>query len=366
VAQLLGEAPDVTDLRLTRDGGDAVLAQLEAIDLAERVATVPADHLLSRFHATGLSPADLLWSVVPVLPADLRPTVGLGGDRFGTSDLTERYRAIIESDLALRGLLDLGAPGRLVEPERARLLRSVHALFDDDQTVNPRVERPLASMRSMLASHVRPNELRRVDYAAWLVTVVDPALQGTAAVMSEDALSELLLPRLYGLLEERGVVTSIKAAKVMLETDLERRRALTAELAPSLPWLVMHADAARAPTVVAVTPTPGREPNLRLSPELARTLDAQTGDLLAVHLPVCDEALSEARWLARFPTGRFRAHQVSSAGFAALAEQTLTSWDPLVDAALAGASDDGSSLESGLLVGGFDLVRFPRPSENVW
>lgn len=359
VCALLELTPAALHEQLCADGGHAVQLRLMAVDVAQRAAGLPAEHLLSRFAATGFEPADLLWNVVPVLPPDLRPANTRDGH-----DLNQLYQAVLNGERRLRRLLEQGA-----DPTQARsaLIRAVHALLDNerlDQVVTSADDVPLKSVRSLLNSHLQPPPERRVDFAAALVAVVDSTLTGTTVIANEDALVELLRPRLYGLLEEQGVVKTIKQAKAIVENDPQRRHALTAALAPSLPWLVMHAEAAVSPTVAGVSMHVGTEPTLRLSPELAQRLSAKTGQLLTVHLPSGDEALAEAWWLVRFggDPSRFRTHREAPSSLIAQFGRT-TDWAPLVDAALRAASDDGSSLESGLLVGGFDLHESPRPDE---
>lgn len=348
--------------RLCDDGGQAVQLQLMTVDVSQRPAGLPAEHLLSRFATSGFEPADLLWNVVPVLPPDLRPANTRDGH-----DLNELYQAVLNGERRLRRLLEQGADLTQTRAARSALIWSVQALLDNERLVEKVVtsadEVPLKSVRTRLNSHLQPPSERRVDFAAALVAVVDSTLTGTNVIANEDALVELLRPRLYGLLEEQGAVKTIKQAKSIVENDAQRRHALTVALAPSLPWLVMHADASISPTVVGVSMQVGNEPTLRLSAELAQQLSAKTGQLLALHLPSGDEALAEAWWLVRFGSGasRFRKHREVPSLMAQFGRST--DWALLVDAALRSASDDGSSLESGLLAGGFDLHDSPRPDE---
>ena len=170
----------------------------------------------------------LILDVVPVLPPDLRPLVPLDGGRFATSDLNDLYRRVINRNNRLKRLLELHAPEIIIRNEKRMLQESVDALFDNGRRgkifTGPN-KRPLRSLSDMLKGkqgRFRQNLLgKRVDYSGRSVIVVGPTLRLHQCGLPKKMALELFKPFIYNKLEERGYVTTIKAAKKMVEKEPE-------------------------------------------------------------------------------------------------------------------------------------------------
>jgi DNA-directed RNA polymerase subunit beta' len=168
----------------------------------------------------------MILEVVPVIPPDLRPLVPLDGGRFATSDLNDLYRRVINRNNRLKRLLELNAPEIIIRNEKRMLQEAVDALFDNGKrgrTILGANKKPLKSLSDMLRGkqgRFRQNLLgKRVDYSGRSVIVVGPELKLHQCGLPKKMALELFKPFIYHRLEEKGLVTTIKSAKKMLEKE---------------------------------------------------------------------------------------------------------------------------------------------------
>ena len=182
--------------------------------------------LLEAFVDSGNKPEWMVMNVLPVLPPDLRPLVPLDGGRFATSDLNDLYRRVINRNNRLKRLLDLNAPDIIVRNEKRMLQEAVDALLDNGRrgrAITGSNKRPLKSLADMIKGkqgRFRQNLLgKRVDYSGRSVIVVGPTLKLHQCGLPKKMALELFKPFIFGKLERRGLATTIKAAKKMVERE---------------------------------------------------------------------------------------------------------------------------------------------------
>ena len=182
--------------------------------------------LLEAFAESGNKPEWMVMNVLPVLPPDLRPLVPLDGGRFATSDLNDLYRRVINRNNRLKRLLDLNAPDIIVRNEKRMLQEAVDALLDNGRrgrAITGSNKRPLKSLADMIKGkqgRFRQNLLgKRVDYSGRSVIVVGPTLRLHQCGLPKKMALELFKPFIFGKLERRGLATTIKAAKKMVERE---------------------------------------------------------------------------------------------------------------------------------------------------
>ena len=218
-------------------GAEAVKELLEGIDLQEEVDALREEipqtnsktkikkfskrlKILEAFLYSGNKPGDMVMTVLPVLPPDLRPLVPLDGGRFATSDLNDLYRRVINRNNRLKRLLELNAPDIIVRNEKRMLQEAVDALLDNGRrgrAITGTNKRPLKSLADMIKGkqgRFRQNLLgKRVDYSGRSVIVVGPYLRLHQCGLPKKMALELFKPFIFSKLEHRGLATTIKAAK---------------------------------------------------------------------------------------------------------------------------------------------------------
>src|SRR5437899_3894830 len=182
--------------------------------------------LIESFIESGNKPEWMVMTVLPVLPPDLRPLVPLDGGRFATSDLNDLYRRVINRNNRLRRLLELNAPDIIVRNEKRMLQEAVDALLDNGRrgrAITGTNKRPLKSLADMIKGkqgRFRQNLLgKRVDYSGRSVIVVGPTLRLHQCGLPKKMALELFKPFIFSKLELRGLATTIKAAKKMVEKE---------------------------------------------------------------------------------------------------------------------------------------------------
>jgi len=290
LGQLLGERVDGLVEEMADDGGKALLARLEQPQLGAG-ARGPLGEAV---RAGRLGARDLVWTVVPVLPADLRPIVPLPGGRFATSDLNDLYRRLIHRSNRLRHLAELQAPQEALAREHRELQRAVDQLLLNDTLPDPfRYEgKKLLGIFALLREVLRHPKDRRVDYSgcAPAIVSVQPTRQCTVYY---GILLEIMRPLLLGKAAQKGLSGQLdkpEAQRQLLEEALAQR-----------PLVFAHAE--RGGGVGAARVALGADPVIRLDPQLAACIGATTGDKVAVHLPLSEAAIEEARWLCEAPDG---------------------------------------------------------------
>ncbi len=267
--------------------------------LSKRLRVVEA------FRESGNRPEYMILSVIPVLPPDLRPLVPLDGGRFATSDLNDLYRRVINRNNRLKRLIDLDAPDIIVRNEKRMLQEAVDVLFDNGRrgrVVTGTNRRPLKSLSDMLKGkqgRFRQNLLgKRVDYSGRSVIVVGPELRLHQCGLPKRMAIELFKPFIYNKLEEKGLVTTIKSAKKMVEKEQAEVWDALDEVVREYPVMLNRAPTLHRLGIQAFEPVLIEGKAIQLHPLVCVAYNADfDGDQMAVHVPLSVEAQTESRVL---------------------------------------------------------------------
>ncbi|WP_028304194.1 DNA-directed RNA polymerase subunit beta' [Oceanospirillum maris] len=261
--------------------------------------------LLEAFFKSGNKPEWMIMEVLPVLPPGLRPLVPLDGGRFATSDLNDLYRRVINRNNRLKRLLDLNAPDIIVRNEKRMLQESVDALLDNGRrgrAITGSNKRPLKSLADMIKGkqgRFRQNLLgKRVDYSGRSVITVGPQLKLHQCGLPKKMALELFKPFIFARLEAKGMATTIKAAKKMVERELPEVWDILAEVIREHPVMLNRAPTLHRLGIQAFEPLLIEGKAIQLHPLVCAAYNADfDGDQIAVHLPLTTEAQLEARAL---------------------------------------------------------------------
>ena len=261
--------------------------------------------LMEAFVNSGNEPDWMIMTVLPVLPPDLRPLVPLDGGRFATSDLNDLYRRVINRNNRLKRLLDLNAPDIIVRNEKRMLQESVDALLDNGRrgrAITGSNKRPLKSLADMIKGkqgRFRQNLLgKRVDYSGRSVIVVGPTLRLHQCGLPKKMALELFKPFIFGKLEAKGLATTIKAAKKMVERETAEVWDILADVIREHPVLLNRAPTLHRLGIQAFEPVLIEGKAIQLHPLVCAAYNADfDGDQMAVHVPLTLEAQLESRAL---------------------------------------------------------------------
>ncbi|MFZ5698481.1 MAG: DNA-directed RNA polymerase subunit beta' [Pseudomonadota bacterium] len=317
--EALEQFSDEFDARM---GAEAVQALLADIDLDEEIKILREEiptttsetklkkltkrlKLMEAFQGSGNRPEWMILTVLPVLPPDLRPLVPLDGGRFATSDLNDLYRRVINRNNRLKRLLELNAPDIIVRNEKRMLQEAVDALLDNGRrgrAITGSNKRPLKSLADMIKGkqgRFRQNLLgKRVDYSGRSVIVVGPTLKLHQCGLPKKMALELFKPFIFGKLETRGLATTIKAAKKMVERETPEVWDILAEVIREHPVLLNRAPTLHRLGIQAFEPVLIEGKAIQLHPLVCAAFNADfDGDQMAVHVPLTLEAQLEARAL---------------------------------------------------------------------
>ena len=261
--------------------------------------------VVEAFRKSGNKPEWMIMDVIPVLPPDLRPLVPLEGGRFATSDLNDLYRRVINRNYRLKRLMELKAPSVIIRNEKRMLQEAVDALFDNgrrSRVLKAATKRPLKSLSDMIKGkqgRFRQNLLgKRVDYSGRSVIVVGPELKLHQCGLPKTMTLELFKPFVFNKLEEKGYVTTIKAAKKMVERGDDEIWDCLDEVIKEHPVLLNRAPTLHRLGIQAFDPVLVEGKAIRLHPLVCTAFNADfDGDQMAVHVPLSIEAQVEARVL---------------------------------------------------------------------
>jgi DNA-directed RNA polymerase beta' subunit len=261
--------------------------------------------VVEAFRKSGNKPEWMIMDVIPVLPPDLRPLVPLEGGRFATSDLNDLYRRVINRNNRLKRLMELNAPSVIIRNEKRMLQESVDALFDNgrrSRVLKAATKRPLKSLSDMIKGkqgRFRQNLLgKRVDYSGRSVIVVGPELKLHQCGLPKTMALELFKPYIFSKLEEKGYVTTIKAAKKVVEKGEDIIWDCLDEVIREHPVLLNRAPTLHRLGMQAFDPVLVEGKAIRLHPLVCTAFNADfDGDQMAVHVPLSIEAQIEARVL---------------------------------------------------------------------
>jgi DNA-directed RNA polymerase subunit beta' len=247
----------------------------------------------------------MVMTVLPVLPPELRPLVPLDGGRFATSDLNDLYRRVINRNNRLKRLLDLAAPDIIVRNEKRMLQESVDALLDNGRrgrAITGTNKRPLKSLADMIKGkqgRFRQNLLgKRVDYSGRSVIVVGPTLKLHQCGLPKRMALELFKPFIFSKLQFRGLATTIKAAKKLVERGAPEVWDILEEVIREHPVMLNRAPTLHRLGIQAFEPVLVEGKAINLHPLVCTAFNADfDGDQMAVHVPLSIEAQLEARAL---------------------------------------------------------------------
>ena len=258
--------------------------------------------VVDSFRKSTNKPEWMILDVIPVIPPELRPLVPLDGGRFATSDLNDLYRRVINRNNRLKKLMDLKAPDVIVRNEKRMLQEAVDALFDNGRrgrVLRGANNRPLKSLSDTLKGkqgRFRQNLLgKRVDYSGRSVIVVGPELKLHQCGLPKKMALELFKPFIYNKLEERGVITTIKQAKELVEQQGPEVWDVLDEVIREHPVLLNRAPTLHRLGIQAFEPVLVEGKAIRIHPLVCTAFNADfDGDQMAVHIPLAPEAQIEA------------------------------------------------------------------------
>ncbi|MDL1968088.1 MAG: DNA-directed RNA polymerase subunit beta' [Deltaproteobacteria bacterium] len=261
--------------------------------------------IVNAFRRSGLNPTWMIMDVIPVLPPDLRPLVPLEGGRFATSDLNDLYRRVINRNNRLKRLIDLNAPDIIVRNEKRMLQESVDVLFDNGRhgrVITGTNKRPLKSLSDTLKGkqgRFRQNLLgKRVDYSGRTVITVGPDLRLHQCGLPKKMALELFKPFVYYRLEQKGIVSTVKSAKKMVEKGTPDVWDALDEVVKEYPIMLNRAPTLHRLGIQAFEPILIEGKAIQLHPLVCTAFNADfDGDQMAVHIPLSVEAQIECRIL---------------------------------------------------------------------
>jgi DNA-directed RNA polymerase subunit beta' len=274
-------------------------SQIRRLKAAKRLKVVDA------FKRSGHRPDWMILDVIPVIPPELRPLVPLDGGRFATSDLNDLYRRVINRNNRLKKLLELRAPEVIVRNEKRMLQEAVDALFDNGRrgrVLKGSNNRPLKSLSDTLKGkqgRFRQNLLgKRVDYSGRSVIVVGPELKLHQCGLPKKMALELFKPFIYNRLEEKELVGTIKAAKELVEQEVDEVWDALEEVIKEHPVLLNRAPTLHRLGIQAFQPVLIEGKAIKIHPLVCAAFNADfDGDQMAVHVPLSAKAQIESQVL---------------------------------------------------------------------
>ena len=298
IKDLLEEIDLDEELKLLRD-------ELESATGQRLTRAIKRLEVVESFRNSGNKPSWMILDVLPIIPPEICPMVQLDGGRFATSDLNDLYRRVINRNNRLKRLLDLGAPGIIVQNEKRMLQEAVDALIDNGRRGRPVTgpgNRPLKSLSHMLKGkqgRFRQNLLgKRVDYSGRSVIAVGPSLKMYQCGLPKEMALELFKPFVMKELVQREIATNIKNAKSKIERMDDEVWDVLEEVIREHPVLLNRAPTLHRLGIQAFEPTLVEGRAIRLHPLVTTAYNADfDGDQMAVHVPLSKEAQAEARML---------------------------------------------------------------------
>ena len=284
---------------------DEIEKELETAQGQKRTRLLKRLDVLDAFYQSGNKPEWMIMDCIPVIPPELRPMIQLDGGRFATSDLNDLYRRVINRNNRLKKLIDLGAPGIIIQNEKRMLQEAVDALFDNGRrgrSVTGAGNRPLKSISSMLKGkqgRFRQNLLgKRVDYSGRSVIVVGPSLKMYQCGIPKEMALELFKPHVIHGLVSKDIAHNIKAAKRLIDNQDPVVWDIVEEVIKEHPVMLNRAPTLHRLGIQAFEPILVGGKAIRLHPLVCPAFNADfDGDQMAVHVPLSEEAQAEARML---------------------------------------------------------------------
>ena len=305
-----------------RMGGEVIqelLAELDLVEImmqlkeeiqntkavAKKKTIIKRLKVIEAFLDSDNRPEWMMLTYLPVLPPDLRPLVALDGGKFAVSDVNDLYRRVINRNQRLKRLVELNAPEIIVRNEKRMLQEAVDALFDNGRrgnSVKGANKRPLKSLSEIIKGkqgRFRQNLLgKRVDFSGRSVIVVGPDLRMDQCGLPKKMALELFKPHLMAKLEDKGYASTLKAAKKMIEQQTNEVWECLEEVVESYPVMLNRAPTLHKLSIQAFHPKLIDGKAIQLHPLVCAAFNADfDGDQMAVHVPLSDEAIAEAKIL---------------------------------------------------------------------
>ena len=305
-----------------RMGGEVIKELLAELDLVEMMMQLKEEiqntravakkktiikrlKVIEAFLDSDNRPEWMMLTYLPVLPPDLRPLVSLDGGKFAVSDVNDLYRRVINRNQRLKRLVELSAPEIIVRNEKRMLQEAVDALFDNGRrgnSVKGSNKRPLKSLSEIIKGkqgRFRQNLLgKRVDFSGRSVIVVGPDLKMDQCGLPKKMALELFKPHLMAKLEDKGYASTLKAAKKMIEQQTNEVWECLEEVVDSYPVMLNRAPTLHKLSIQAFHPKLIDGKAIQLHPLVCAAFNADfDGDQMAVHVPLSDEAVAEAKIL---------------------------------------------------------------------
>ena len=273
--------------------------------VAKKKTIVKRLKVIEAFLDSDNRPEWMMLTYLPVLPPDLRPLVSLDGGKFAVSDVNDLYRRVINRNQRLKRLVELNAPEIIVRNEKRMLQESVDALFDNGRrgnSVKGANKRPLKSLSEIIKGkqgRFRQNLLgKRVDFSGRSVIVVGPNLRMDQCGLPKKMALELFKPHVMAKLEEKGYATTLKAAKKMIDQQQNEVWECLEEVVDSYPVMLNRAPTLHKLSIQAFHPKLIEGKAIQLHPLVCAAFNADfDGDQMAVHVPLSDDAIAEAKIL---------------------------------------------------------------------
>ncbi|MDQ2091239.1 DNA-directed RNA polymerase subunit beta' [Marimonas arenosa] len=299
IREMLSQIDLETEAERLREELKEATGELKPKKIIKRLKVVES------FIESGNRPEWMVLTVIPVIPPELRPLVPLDGGRFATSDLNDLYRRVINRNNRLKRLIELRAPDIIVRNEKRMLQESVDALFDNGRrgrVITGANKRPLKSLSDMLKGkqgRFRQNLLgKRVDFSGRSVIVTGPELKLHQCGLPKKMALELFKPFIYSRLEAKGLSSTVKQAKKLVEKERPEVWDILDEVIREHPVLLNRAPTLHRLGIQAFEPVLIEGKAIQLHPLVCSAFNADfDGDQMAVHVPLSLEAQLEARVL---------------------------------------------------------------------
>ena len=308
-------AVDFAQVGMGAEGVIEVIKSIElaklAADLREELSTATGQRhikatkrlkVVDGLRRAGVDPLWMVMKILPVIPPDLRPMVQLSGGRFATSDLNDLYRRVINRNNRLKHLIELGAPDIILRNEKRMLQEAVDALIDASHSTTSR--RPEAAKTKSLSDMLRGKQGRfrqnllgkRVDYSGRSVIVVGPELRLEQCGIPKEMALEMFKPFVLRQMIVQGLAPNVKSAKNILESRPPEVFDILESITKNHPVLLNRAPTLHKLSIQAFYPVLVEGSAIRLHPCVCSGFNADfDGDQMAIHVPISDSAVEEAR-----------------------------------------------------------------------
>lgn len=299
IHKLLSELDLVYIVAELKEAMESTKSEARKKDIIKRLKVVES------FLSSNNKPEWMMITALPVLPAELRPLVGLDGGKFAVSDVNDLYRRVINRNTRLKRLLELDAPEIIIRNEKRMLQEAVDALFDNGRRANAvkgANKRPLKSLSEIIKGkqgRFRQNLLgKRVDFSGRSVIVIGPNLKMDQCGLPKTMALELFKPHLIARLQEKGYAATVKQAKKMLDDKAVEVWECLEEVVKNYPIMLNRAPTLHKMSIQAFHPVLVDGKAIKLHPLVCAAFNADfDGDQMAVHVPLSQEAIAECKVL---------------------------------------------------------------------